>query len=83
MSMVEDIPFLKKPLEFLGLSLYTWGFHTKQGFTPGNSTKLCYTPWNFQGQKPRLMEISYYFFLITPGNSTSFLIDHWKFNVLK
>ena len=36
--------FEPPPLEFLGFLLYQWKFQTKQGFTPGNSTKLCYTP---------------------------------------
>ena len=37
-----------------------------------NSTKLCYTHWNFQDQKPIPMEIPHYFFL-----------DHaWKFHLL-
>ena len=34
---VEDILFLKKNLESLDLSLYTWNFQIKQAFTPGNS----------------------------------------------
>ena len=67
---IEDILFWKRPLEFLDLSLYPWKFQTKWRFTPGNSTKSCYTHWNFQGQKPRPMEIPHYFFL-----------DHaWKFH---
>ena len=32
--------FFKRPLKFLGFLLYPWKFHTKQSFTPGNSTKL-------------------------------------------
>ena len=47
----------------------------KQAFTLWNSTKLCDTPWKFQDQKPRPMEIPYNFLLNSPGNSTSFLID--------
>ena len=43
--MVEDILFSENPLEFVGLTLYPWKFHTKQSFTPGNSTKSCYTTW--------------------------------------
>ena len=71
---IEDILFWKRPLKFLDLSLYPWKFQTKWRFTPGNSTKSCYTHWNFQGQKPRPMEIPHYFFLIMPGNSNSFLL---------
>ena len=37
--------FSENPLEFVGLTLYSWKFHTKQSFTPGNSTKSCYTTW--------------------------------------
>ena len=29
----------------------------KKPFTPGNSAKLCDTPWKVQGQKPKLMGI--------------------------
>ena len=54
--------FWKRPLEFVDLSLYPWKFQTKWSFTPGNSTKSCYTHWIFQGQKPRPMEIPSYFF---------------------
>ena len=50
--------------------------------TPGNSTKLCYTHWNYQGQKSRRMEIPHDFFLITPGNSTSFCIYLRNFHIL-
>ena len=64
--------FLKRPLKFLDLSLYPWNFQTKWSFTPGNSTKPCYTHWNFQGQTPRPIEIPRYF-----------LLDHaWKFHFL-
>ena len=45
-------------MEFLNLSLYPKKFQRKQAFTPGNSAKLCHTPWKFHGQKPRLMEIT-------------------------
>ena len=69
-------------LEFLDLSLYPWKFQAKWSFFPGNSTKLCYTHWNFQGQKPRPMEIPHDFFLITNGSSTSFFIDPWNFHIL-
>ena len=50
---------------------------------PWNSAKLCDTPWKFQSQKPRPMEIPHEFFLDTPGNSTSLLIEPWNFHVLK
>ena len=33
----------ENPLKFLGFLLYQLKFQTKQGFTPRNSTKLCYT----------------------------------------
>ena len=49
---------------------------------PWKSAKLCDTPWKFQGQNPRPMEIPHQFFLSTPGNSTSFLIDPWNFHIL-
>ena len=45
-------------MEFLNLSLYHKKFQRKQAFIPGNSAKLCDTPWKFQGQKPRPMEIT-------------------------
>ena len=54
----------------------------KMKLIPGNSTKLCYTHWNFQGQKPRPMEIPHDFFWITPVISTSFCIDPRKFHIL-
>ena len=59
---VEDIFSWKGLLEFLDLSLFPWKFQANWSFTPGNSTKSCYTHWNFQGQKPRPMEIPHYFF---------------------
>ena len=31
-------------LEVLDFLLYPWKFQKKQGFTPSNSTKLCYSP---------------------------------------
>ena len=79
--------FFEKPLEFFILLLYPWKFQTKQSFTSGNSTKLCYILWKLQAQKPRPKtkrpgEITHCFFLVTPGNSTSFLINPWKFHML-
>ena len=56
------------------VTLYHWKFKTTCSFTQGNSTNLCYTHWNFHGQKPRPMEIPQYFLLITPRNCTSFLL---------
>ena len=44
--------------------------------TPGNYTNLCDTPWKFQGQKPRLMEIPDDSFLNTSENSTCFF-SNW------
>ena len=35
---------LKTPLGFFGFLIYPWKLQEKQGFTPRNSTKLCYTP---------------------------------------
>ena len=68
--------FLKKPREWLGLSLYTWKFWRKQSFTPRYFRKLCYTPQKFQSNKFNII------FLITPGNSISFLIDLWISHML-
>ena len=48
----EDITFWKPPVEFFDLSLYSKKVQRKQAFTPGNSAKLCDTPWKFQGPKP-------------------------------
>ena len=41
------IYFFESPLEFLGFLLYPRKFQTKKGFTPRNSTKLCYTSQKF------------------------------------
>ena len=78
----KDILFLKNLLEVLGFLLYPWNFRTKQSFTPGNSAKLCYTPWRFQCQKPRPVEVPHEFFLISPRDSILFLINHWTFRML-
>ena len=51
--------------------------HNKAFFTLGNSVKLCYTPWKFQGQKPRLIKMQHDFFLIIPKNST-FILGNCK-----
>ena len=59
--------FLKKPLEFIYLSLYP--------------KRTSFHPWKFQNfelhplEIPRPMENPHDFFLITPRKSTSFLID--------
>ena len=68
---LEDILFLKKPWIF-EVCHFTHGNsgQNKAFFTHGNSVKLCYTPWKFQGQKPRLMKMQHEFSLITPRNST-------------
>ena len=56
--------FVILPLETPGkVKLHPWKFCKIRG----------YTPWKFQGQKPRPIKIPHDFFLITPGN---FLIDH-------
>ena len=61
--------FLKKPLEFLGLSLYHEKFQTEQSSNPGNSTKLLH-PLEIPRQKNKAY-----------GNSTWFLFGHsWKFH---
>ena len=67
--------------KFEDLLLYPKKFRRKEAFTPGNSANLSDTPWKFQGQKPRPMEIPHQFSLNTPGISTSFLIDPWNFHV--
>ena len=64
---------LKNFLEYLGLSLCPWILWKKQSFTSRDFEKLCYTPWNFQGQN---------FFTITTRNSSSFWIDSWNFHML-
>ena len=43
---------------------------------------LCYIPLKFQGQKPRSLEISHEFFLVSLGYSTLLLINSWKFCML-
>ena len=54
----------------------------KMKLIPGNSTKLCYTHCNFQGQNPRPIEIPYDFFWMTPVNAISFCIDPKNFHIL-
>ena len=75
---------MENPLEFVGLTLYPWKFHTKQSFTPGNSTKSCYTTWlglfqkkSKQGKSSGYIFLNpsplppwnFSFFYFTPGNS--------------
>ena len=69
--------FLKKTwiFEVCHFTLGNYG-QNKAFFTLGNSVKLCYTPWKFQGQKPRLMKMHHDFFLITPKWLHFYL---WKF----
>ena len=45
--------------------IYPWKFLTKQSFSPGNSSNLCYTHWKFQGQNPISLVNLHDFFLIT------------------
>ena len=65
----------KPPLEILDLWFYPYKFQRKQAFTPGNSPKFCNTPWKFQSQKPRPMEIPLEFFLEHPWKFCYFF--HW------
>ena len=62
--------FLKKPREWLGLSLYTWKFWRKQSFTPRYFRKLCYTPQKFQSNKFNIIFFNhtwkFHFFLNWP-----------------
>ena len=89
--------FLKKPLELFWLfsvpleisgktKLHPWKFSQKETLkssTPENLVKyVCYTPWKFQGQKPRPLEISHKSFLISLWYSTFFSIHSWKFCML-
>ena len=90
---VKDIPFWKKPLEFLDLLLYPKKFWRKQAFTPGNYAKVCDTPWKFRTygnstwvflEHPREFHL---FFLIEPWNFLMllhmfFLQYPWKLHVL-
>ena len=61
-----DELFWKKTLHFLGLSFYRWKFWTKHNITPENLAKLRYTPWKFQDQNQRPLEIQHGFLLINP-----------------
>ena len=64
------IYFSENPRGNLDLLLYPKKFQKKkQAFTPGNFAKLCYTPWKFQGQNQRSIEIARFF-----------LVHPWKFH---
>ena len=54
---------------------------SKASFILGNSVKVCYTPWELQGQKPRLMKMQHNF-LITPKNSAFTLGNSGQNNAL-
>ena len=59
--------FLRKTLEFVTLPS-----EIPEKISSGNSEKLCDTPWKFQGQKLRPMEIPHEFFFNTPEISLLF-----------
>ena len=65
--------FSENPHGILDLSLCA--IPEKTSFHPGDSGVD--TPWKFQGQKPKPMEIPYEFSVKSPGNSI--LTDPWKF----
>ena len=65
-SYITSFFYITLPLEILDKTtkLHRW--------------KFCYTPWKFQGQKPRLLETPYDYFLITPApvdNSIHFVFN--------
>ena len=74
----EDILFWKNPWNF-------WVSYFMDGNSRQNKASSLETPQNFVTPlgnfkaKPRLLEITHDFFLITPGNSTLFLINPWKY----
>ena len=49
---VQDV-FFKRTTGIFSFVTLPLKFLRKQYFTPGKSTKLCYTIWKFQDQKPR------------------------------
>ena len=71
--------FFETPWNF---SISPWKFQAKQSPTPRNSKSFCQILQKFQGQKPRSLEITHYFFLVALGNFASFLINCWKFHIL-
>ena len=77
----EDITFWKPPAEFFDLSLYSKKVQRKQAFTPGNSAKLCDTPWKFQGPKPGPGHGNHTIFSCTPLEILLFLTDPWNFQM--
>ena len=77
----EDITFWKVPVEFFDLSLYSKKVQRKQAFTPGNSAKLCDTPWKFQGPKPGPGHGNHTIFSCTPLEILLFLTDPWNFQM--
>ena len=77
----EDITFWKSPVEFFDLSLYSKKVQRKQAFTPGNSAKLCDTPWKFQGPKPGPGHGNHTIFSCTPLEILLFLTDPWNFQM--
>ena len=77
----EDITFWKPPVEFFDLSLYSNKVQRKQAFTPGNSAKLCDTPWKFQGPKPGPGHGNHTIFSCTPLEILLFLTDPWNFQM--
>ena len=81
---IEDILFKKKIPWIFEVCHFTLGNYgqNKAFFTCGNSVKLYYTHWKFQGQKARLMKIQHDFFLITPKNSTFILGNSGQNNAL-
>ena len=81
---VEDILFLNKNPWIFQVCHFNFrnSGQKKDFFTAENSVKLCYTPWKFQGQKPRLIKTQQSFthrnsvkFFKTPRNCTSFSVE--------
>ena len=71
---IEDILFWKPPWNFR-ICYFTLRNSGENKFLSLEILQNCDTPWKFQGQKPRPMEIPHDFFLNTTGNSSSFFID--------
>ena len=78
---IEDILFWKPPWNFR-ICYFTLRNSGENKFLSLEILQNCDTPWKFQGQKPRPMEIPHDFFLNTTGNSSSFFIDPWNFHML-
>ena len=62
----------KKTVDFLGLSRYALEIPDKMKLRPSTLEKFCYTPCNFQDQRPILSSAP----LVMP---ILFLIDLWNF----